>query len=111
MAIGRTPSRRKSWGVLRWLCLSLSDSSPAAAMPPKRLRYNVTTPAVDRNLILDPFVFILARPPLSSMFERTFSHIASPSGRQHLPAKKVLQAIRSAKAEPAVDVVSCRGSA
>src|SRR5260370_40684045 len=43
------------------------------------------------------------------MFGRPFSHIASTSGRQHLPAKNVLQATRNAKAEPVADVVSWRG--
>src|SRR5260370_36480463 len=53
----------------------------------------------------------LAPPRLTSMFGRPFSHIASTSGRQHLPAKNVLQATRNAKAEPVADVVSCRGGA
>ena len=43
------------------------------------------------------------------MLDRTFLHMASTSGGQIPPNKKTLQAIRSAKDEPAADVVSCRG--
>src|SRR6266403_1295308 len=44
-----------------------------------------------------------------SVLACTFLHIASTSGGQNPPNKKTLQATRNAKAEPAADVVSCRG--
>jgi hypothetical protein len=62
-----------------------------------------------RNLIFDTLIFTSAASSVTLMLDRTFLHMASTSGGQIPPNKKTLQAIRSAKAEPAADVVSCRG--
>src|SRR6266436_4008594 len=98
MAIGRTPSRRKSSAVLRLCSLSSSSSSPATAMPPLRLSARAPKHTNERNLIFDAFVFILTSPSQISLFENvglreayeTHSDVPSDKsdfGNQALPCR------------------------
>src|SRR5712692_1615863 len=111
MAIGRTPSRRKSSAVLVCLLLASSGSSPATAIPPQKLRPNAPSHIADRNLILDAFVFILACPSAISLFERILPRLASSSvTTQYPPLERVFQAIRNDRGQAAAHVVRCRGA-
>src|SRR5258708_23737896 len=78
-------------------------STPGSSNAAAEIRSTLIIP-----LILEALILTSVASSLTRLFERTFLHIASTSGGQNPLFGRALQAIRNAKAEPAVDVVSCR---